>query len=76
MSSRKYRVHANEGFVSDLMDYKKATRYAGRLFLLGNVNVQVKHEKKRHRSIEQRQNDLNALLDALIDSIESKSEAV
>jgi len=76
MSGRKYRVHANEGFVSDLMDYQQASRYAGQLFILGNVNVQVKHDKKQGRSVEQRQSDLNALLDALISSIWSKYDAV
>jgi len=76
MSGRTYRVHANEGFVSDLMDYWEATRYAGQLYLLGNVDVQVVYDKQQGRSIAQREDDLNDLLDALIGSIESKYCAV
>lgn len=76
MSGKKYRVHANEGFVSDLMGYWEATRYAGQLYLLGNVDVQVVYDNNQGRSAEQRENDLNDLLDALIGSTVSKYCAV
>ncbi|OPA74675.1 hypothetical protein BVG16_23235 [Paenibacillus selenitireducens] len=63
----KYRVYANNGFISKPMDYVDAMNYSLLLTNLGNINVYVRLYDHNNSDHEQRERVLSDLLGILIE---------